>query len=342
MFQINLSKKQFCVFILSSFFYVYAPGQIYAGEITVYSSLEDDEIVDYLKAAKKDLPDIKVNILRLSTGDLGARILAEKDNPKHDVIWGWSITDMLNPDILAMLEPYKAKGSDILPKQFKAEDGKWFAATGYMAAFCVNTERLKKKKLPMPTSWKDLLNPVYKGEVIMPNPNSSGTGYLQVASILQEQGEEKGWEFLKALDSNIGQYIKSGSKPCKLTRTGEYSVGASFAFVAMKSIKEGYPIKMVIPSEGSGYALEASGLMKTSKNKEDSKKFLDWTLSANAANQYSKFKAIVTIPGTKLSDDAKAAGLPADLSSVLFKMDFAESAKKRKHILKTWREKIER
>jgi len=100
MFQINLPKKQLCAFVLSSLFC--ASSQIYAGEITAYSSLEDDEIADYLKAAKKDLPDVKVNVLRLSTGDLGARILAEKDNPKHDVIWGWSITNMLNPDILCL------------------------------------------------------------------------------------------------------------------------------------------------------------------------------------------------------------------------------------------------
>lgn len=332
--------KQFLSIALGAIFF--ASTQVNAGEITVYSSLEDDEIADYLKVAKKDLPDIKVNVLRLSTGDLGARILAEKSNPKHDVIWGWAVTNMLNPDIQEMLESYKVKGSDVLPKQFKADDNKWFAATGYMAAFCVNTERLKKKKLPMPTSWKDLLNPVYKGELIMPNPNSSGTGYLQIASILQGQGEDKGWEFLKALDPNMGQYIKSGSKPCKLTRAGEYSVGASFAFIAMKSIKEGYPIKMVIPSEGSGYELEASALMASSKNKADSKKFLDWTLSANAAEQYGKFKAIITIPGTKLSADAKAAGLPADVSSVLYSMDFVESAKNRSRILKTWREKLER
>lgn len=313
-----------------------------AGEITAYSSLEDDEIADILKAAKRDLPDIKVNVLRLSTGDMGARILAEKSNPKHDIIWGWAVTNMVDPKIQAMAEAYKAKGSEVLPKQFKAGDGKWFAATGYMAAFCVNTDRLKKKGLPMPTSWKDLLNPVYKGELIMPNPNSSGTGYLQIASILQGQGEDKGWEFLKALDPNMGQYIKSGSKPCKLTRAGEYSVGASFAFIAIKSIKEGYPVKMVIPSEGAGYELEASALMASSKNKADAKKFLDWTLSASAAKEYAKFKGIVTIPGFEPSAAAKAAGLPADVSSVLYKMDFADSAKNRSRILKTWREKLER
>jgi iron(III) transport system substrate-binding protein len=313
-----------------------------AGDLTVYSSLEDDEIADILKVAKADLPSININVLRLSTGDLGARILAEKAAPKHDLIWGWALTNMSNPKITAMIEPYKAKGIDDIADKFKSKDNLWFAPTGYMAAFCVNTDRLKKKGLPMPTSWDDLLNPVYKGELIMPNPNSSGTGYLQIASILQDRGDEKGWEYLKKLDPNMGQYIKSGSKPCKLTRAGEYSVGASFAFIAMKSIKKGYPLKMVIPKEGSGFELEANALMKSSKNKADAKKFLDWTLSKAAGVEYSKFKAIVATPGAKPSADAIAAGLPEDVSSVLFDLDFAKSAKERDGILKKWKETLER
>lgn len=313
-----------------------------AGEITVYSSLENNEITEYLKAAKKDLPDIEVNVLRLSTGDLGARILAEKSNPKHDLIWGWALTNMVNPEIQEMIEPYKAKGAGALAARFRDAEHKWFAVTGYMAAFCVNTDRLDKKGLPMPGSWQDLLDPVYKGELIMPNPNSSGTGYLQIASILQNMGEEKGWKFLEDLDSNMGQYIKSGSKPCKLTRAGEYSVGASFAFIAMQSIEAGYPLKMVIPSEGAGYELEASALMKTSNNKADAKRFLDWTLSPSAVDIYSKFRTIVTVPGATQPAIAKAAGLPADVSTVLFPMDFADSARNRARILKTWRKKLER
>jgi len=313
-----------------------------AGDLTVYSSLEDDEIAALLKVAKKDLPDIKVNVLRLSTGDLAARILAEKDAPKHDLIWGWALTNMSNPKITAMIEPYKAKGVDKISDKFKSKDNLWFAPTGYMAAFCVNTDRLKKKGLPMPTSWDDLLNPVYKGELIMPNPNSSGTGYLQIASILQDRGDEKGWEYLKKLDPNMGQYIKSGSKPCKLTRAGEYSIGASFAFIAIKSIKKGYPLKMVIPKEGSGFELEANALMKSSKNKADAKTFLDWTLSKAAGEEYSKVKAIVATPGAKPSADALAAGLPADVSSVLFNLDFEKSSKERDGILKKWKELLER
>jgi len=77
-----------------------------AGTVTAYTALEENEITDYLAAAKKSLPDVDVKVLRLSTGDLGARILAEAGNPQHDVIWGWAVTNMLDPRITAMLEPY--------------------------------------------------------------------------------------------------------------------------------------------------------------------------------------------------------------------------------------------
>jgi iron(III) transport system substrate-binding protein len=313
-----------------------------AGEVTVYTSLEEDDAKVYLEAFARVEPDVKVNMLRLSTGDLGARMLAEKSNPRHDIIWGWAVTNMVDPRILEMLEPYSPPGVDKVNQQFRDPQGRWFATTGYLAAFCVNTEVLKSKNLPMPTSWQDLLNPVYKDQLIMPNPASSGTGYLQVSSLLQMKGEEEGWKFLHELDKNMGQYIKSGSKPCKLTRVGEYAVGASFAFVGVKSIQEGYPIKVVIPSEGAGYEIEVSGLMHSSTHKADARQFLNWLLTPEAARLYGERAAMSSVPGSVQSEDARKAGLPADISTVLYKMDFDWSAENKDRILKRWKQEIER
>jgi iron(III) transport system substrate-binding protein len=313
-----------------------------AGDITAYTALEEDDVRVYLAAFNTANPNIKVNVLRLSTGDLAARILAEKSNPRHDVIWGWAVTQMVDPRFLEMTEAYRPKGVDKVNPQFKDPDGRWFATTGYFAGFCVNTEVLKKNNLPMPTSWQDLLNPVYKGQIVMPNAASSGTGYAQVVSILQMKGEEMGWQYLKALDKNIAQYIKSGSRPCKAAATGEYAIGVSFAFSGVKQIMEGYPIKLVIPSEGAGYETEVNALMKTAKNKEDAKVFLDWLLTLDAAKLYGERAEMSSVPGAKASDAVLKAGLPADVSTVLYKMDFASSAKNKDRIIAEWKQKIER
>lgn len=302
-----------------------------AEEVVVYTALENDEVVDYLKQAKADMPDLDVKWIRLSTGDLGARMLAEKDNPQADVIWGWAVTNMIPFAKKGLIEPYAPKGVERIPAQFKDKDNHWVAIDLYMAAFCVNLDALKKKNLPGPTSWADLLNPAFKGELVMPNPASSGTGYLQVSSILQMKGEEAGWEFLKQLDKNMAQYIKSGSKPAKMAAAGEFAVGLSFEFVVAKLKDSGAPVQLVIPKEGAGYELEANALMKGAKRPRAAKRFLDWAISENAMRQYAKWKAGVTLGGMP-----QPAYLPGELTKILYPMNFEWSAANYERIIKKW------
>jgi iron(III) transport system substrate-binding protein len=313
-----------------------------AGDITVYTSLEEDDAKIYIAAFNQEHPDVNVHLLRLSTGDLGARMLAEKSNPQHDIIWGWAVTNMVDPRILEMLESYSPAGVEKLDPRFRDAEGRWFATTGYFAGFCVNKPMAEAKNLPIPTSWEDLLNPVYKGEIVVPNAASAGTGYLQVSSLLQMKGEEEGWKFLKQLDQNVAQYIKSGSKPCRMASAGEYTIGASFAFAAVKQIQEGFPIALVIPKEGAGYEIETSALLKTAKNPEDSKKFLTWLLTPAAAKLYGERAEMNSIPGSEQAQIARDAGIPADVTSILFNMDFAWSASNKDRIVKKWQAEIER
>lgn len=314
----------------------------WAGELTLYTALEAEEIEAYIAAAQAELPDITFNVLRLSTGDLGARLIAEAGNPQADVIWGFAVTNMLNPQIYGMLAPYAAAGAEALPAQFRDEGGRWFAPIGYMGAFCVNTVRLEQLGAPMPTSWADLTNPAYRGEVVMPDPGSSGTGYLQVAAILQGMGEEAGWQLIQDLDPNMAQYTTSGSRPCRMAQQGEYAIGASLSLTAMQGIDQGYPIEMVIPADYAGFELEANGLMASSGNPTDAQRFLDWTLSAGAAAVYATHKDLVTLPGVPRSAMAEAAGMPEDLTQVLFPMNFAASGEQRDAIIARWRELVGR
>jgi len=308
--------------------------------VVVYTSLENEEVVDYLELAKKELPGLDIQAIRLSTGELGARMLAEKDNPQADIIWGWAVTNMSEFVPKGMIMPYKPKGWDKIPAHFKNPDGYWTAIDLYAAALVPNTKVLQSKNLPMPKGWHDLLNPVYKDQLIMPNPASSGTGFLQVASLLvmldpdyknKPVEKNKGWDFLKKLDKNMGQYIKSGSKPAKLTAAGEYAIGCSFAFVYSSLKKKGFPVALVLPEEGAGYELEANALLKGAKHEKAGKKFLDWAIGVSAMKQYAKFKLGVTYPNIPGPKD-----LPALASIKLAPMDFPWQSKNRAKILEHW------
>jgi len=311
-------------------------GVVLAQEkVVVYTSLETDEVAEYLKLARKELPTLDIHIIRLSTGELGARMLAERANPQADLIWGWAVTNLEDFVTKGMLDPYKPKGVEKLEKRFVNPQFNYVGIDMYIAAFCVNTKVMKEKGLPMPKGWNDLLDPKFKGLIAMPNPAASGTGFLQISSILQmygaKEGKEDGWEFLKKLDKNMGQYIKSGSRPARMTAAGEFAVGASFDFVVAEQKKQGFPVEFVFPIEGAGYEVEANALLKGVKNVAAAKKFLDWAISENAMKEYSKFKYGVTLPGIPTRPD-----LPKLSEIKLYPMDFSWQAKNRDDILKKW------
>lgn len=314
-----------------------------AGDITVYTAYEEDEIAAYVAGAEAAIPGLKINVLRLSTGDLAARIIAEAGNPQADMLWGQAITATMDPQILNQLEPYAAKGAEKLDARYRDPNNLWFAPTGYMGTFCVNTERLKAKGLTMPKNWKDLEAPGFKGEVEMPDPTSSGTGWLHIISLLQgPAGEEAGWAQLERVDPNMSQYTQSGSKPCKDARAGEITVGISLGITGVQSVQQGYPVVTVFPQEGAGYELEAAALFKSSKNKDDVKKFMDWLLTPEAVKIYEQYKILITAPGASLSEPAKKAGVPDDLGSILAGIDFAKAAADRDRISEEWLDKFSR
>ena len=138
-------------------------------------------------------------------------------------------------------------------------------------AICYNTVEGDKLGLTAPTSWMDLTKPEYAGHVVMPNPASSGTGFLDVSSWLQIFGEDKGWEYMDALHENIAAYTHSGSKPCKMAAAGETVIGVSFAFRGAKSKAEGAPIEIIVPTEGIGWDMEASAIVAGTANEEAAK-----------------------------------------------------------------------
>jgi iron(III) transport system substrate-binding protein len=304
-------------------------GTACAGSVTVYSALESDEIAIYVAAAKKALPDVDVHVLRLSSGDLAARLLAESAEPRNDAIWGMAATDMLDPRIHALLTPVHGANIDRLPTRFRGTDARWFAPTGYLAAFCVNREALAERGLPAPRTWRELTSPLYRGQIAMPDPASSGTGYMVLSSLSDAGRDNRGMALVTDIARNVGQITLSGSAPCKLARIGEFPIGVSFAFSAMQSIRQGYPITMVIPSDGTGYELEASALMKSSTHAADTQRFLDWTASSDAATLYRGFKEIVAAPGSEPTPAQQRMGLPSQLVASLPTRDFAAAARER-------------
>ncbi|SIR25623.1 iron(III) transport system substrate-binding protein [Paenibacillus macquariensis] len=304
-------------------------------EITVYTALEDDQIQAYLTSYNTQHPETKVNIVRDSTGIITAKLLAEKDNPVADAVWGLAATSLLALDKEGLLEPYAPVGLDRIQDKFRdnAETPKWVGIDAWETALIVNTVELEKKNLPIPTSYEDLTKPEYKGMIVMPNPASSGTGFLDVAGWLQLMGEDKGWAFMDKLHENVQAYTHSGSKPAKMAASGEAVIGISFGYRGITEKKKGAPVEVVFPSEGSGWDVEANGLIKKPEMKAEAKQFLDWAISDEPMKEYNKNYAIIAVKG---EGTVIPEGYSKNPIEQLIKYDLVKSADSRDAVLAEW------
>ena len=310
-----------------------------AADLTVYTAVEAEDLARYAEEFNKSHPDININWVRDSTGIITAKLLAEKDNPQADVIWGLAATSLLLMKSEGMLEAYAPKGVEKLDPKFvdKSSPPAWTGMDAWVAAVCYNTVEAGKAGLTPPTSWKDLTKPEYKGHVIMPNPNSSGTGFLDVSGWLQMFGEEGGWAYMDALHENIARYTHSGSKPCKLAAAGEIPIGVSFAFRGAKSKAAGAPLEIIVPSEGVGWDMEATAIVAGTANLEAAKTLVDWSVTKEASEMYNTGYAVVAYPGVA----KPVEHFPANLAEMMIDNDFEFAANNRAAILKEWQDRYD-
>ncbi|MDH3695337.1 MAG: extracellular solute-binding protein, partial [Gammaproteobacteria bacterium] len=238
-----------------------------------------------------------------------------------------------------MLEQYAPAGIEKLDPKFRDKDDppSWTGMDAWVAAICVNTVEAENNSLPMPSSWADLTKPEYKGHIAMPNPNSSGTGFLDVSSWLQMMGEEGGWQFMDGLHENIDHYTHSGSKPCKQAAAGEVAIGVSFAFRGAKSKAQGAPLEIIIPSEGIGWDMEATAIVKGTDNMEAAQTLVDWSVTQKANEMYNEGYAVVAIPGIA----KPVEHFPEGIDEAMIDNDFEWAAQNRKAILAEWQKRYD-
>lgn len=307
--------------------------------LTVYTAFESEQLPGFEQAFEAAHPEIDLQWVRDSTGVITARLLAEKDNPRAAAIWGLAASSLLLFKAQGMLMPYAPAGVDKLDPRFVDIDTPpaWTAADAWEAAICVNTVEAEKLKLPMPASWADLTGPEYKGHVVMPNPNSSGTGFLAVSGWLQMMGEEQGWAYMDALHANVARYTHSGSKPCKEAAAGEIPIGISIGYTGAKQRSKGAPIEIVHAAEGVGWDMEANAIVAGTKNVDAAKKLMDFAVGETANKLYNLAYPIVALPGVA----QPVEHYPANVADKMIKNDFAWAAANRERILAEWQKRYD-
>ena len=228
----------------------------------------------------------RVSVIQKATGEMFAQIKAERANPKGDVWWAGPADSYLQAADEGLLEEYRSANQvelyDWARQITKASAGRVAGVYGGILALGYNTEIGDKKKLPVPKCWKDLANPVYKGEIMLGNPTSSGTAYLMLASLVQGFGEDDAFRLLAEINRNVTSYARSGIGPMTAITRGEVYMGSTVLHGVINEIVRGFPVAPVLPCEGVGYEVGGVAIIKGARNLEAAKKFYDWALTADA------------------------------------------------------------
>ena len=313
------------------------PADTAEDRLVVYTAYEENELKTFWEQFKKDLPDLaaKASYIRGSTGPTIARLEAEKANPQADVVWGVFNDYMTGAASKGLLEPYAAREASAIPARFKHPDNMWQGVTLLTVAFAVNQKKMAELKLPPPRSWADLIDPKYKGHVVMSNPSTSGTAYLLLASHVARLGEDRMWQYYDALDKNLSQVTKSGGAPGRMAASGETPIGVALAYEVEVAKKQGAPIDVIWPSDGVPWTFEANGLVKGAKNPQNARRFLDWAVAKSAMASYAEWR------GTGITRADVPVSGPKITEMKLIDLDFVKAGdpQYKERLVKRWQEK---
>lgn len=304
------------------------------GEITVYTAMDVNLAESYLTIFRQEYPQIKVNLVQESTGDLTQRFFNEDTEHQTDVIWGVDTSRLLLAEWNNLLEPYAPVGLEGISPLFRdmSSPPTWVGIDVSMLALCINRTELATLGLPVPESWQDLLDPAYEDHLVMPNPSTTSFGYLIVSNLLYFYGEQNGWDYLDGLDQNVAQYTTPDTSLCQLVAAGDYAIGISYVLEGLTLAREDNSMETVFLSEGATWGVRANALVRKNDTKKAAQTFLDWAISDETMALYAQDEALITVKTAPPIPE----GFPTDPVAQLMDRDSSWVAANRQQILTEW------
>lgn len=308
-----------------------APESLFA-----YVTFDEEIAQKYIAAFEKDT-GVKVEFVRLSTGEATARLEAEKANPQASIWLGGVGIGHAEMKEKGITTPYKSPAAAKIPANYKDPENYWTGIYLGILTFAVNKSTLAKKKLTAPTTWKELLDPKWKGQIQLPNPGTSGTSYNLLTALITRDGEGPAMDYFSGLHKNVSQYTRSGQAPAKNVALGEVAVGVGYSQDILRLIHESKaPLEIIYPKDGTGYEIASVSLIKGGKQQELAKKLYDWSFTQKAA-QILADHYITPILKTDVKVHKEVA-LPKGQKLIDVSLDWAGKNKQR--LVEMWNEKV--
>ncbi len=315
---------------------LFAEGRQEQQVLRIYTAFDTEEAQLYIQAFEEET-GIDVEYVRMSSGEVLARVEAEANNPQASVWHAGSNTSHINAASKGLLEPYEPDIDFELGSELHADDWAWTGFYTGAIGFITNTEFLEENNAEAPTSWDDLLDPVFENNVSLAFPYTSGTAYTTWATRIQQLGLEDALDWWEEFDQqSIHHYTKSGTGSIPQVGLGEIAVGIGFSHdILAKGVNQGYPVKMTFPEEGTGYEVGGLSMIKGAPQPELAKQFIDWCFSVQAQNLFQDYNRLPVNP------EAEVAEGSVTLDQVnLIDYDHVWAGENKDEFVEAWRDRI--
>jgi len=308
-------------------------------KLVFYSSMTDDDIEAVIEGFNALYPDIEIEVVNGSAGELVARITAEADNPQGDVMWG-GLPQTDGNSYADIFEPYISENEDEIYDAYKTNNGFYNYAHLSTVAFCVNTDLEKAAGIEI-KGYKDLLNPALKGQIIFSDPNSSSAAWNNICNIMAVYGynSDEAWDFIKGLLDN-GMIISDSSSKCfKAVADGEYIVGLTYEDGVAQQLKNGASnIKLVYPEEGTSATAMACAIIKGAPHMAAAKAMVNYLTSAEG--QAERGEKLGTIRMTNSNAKYSTKYIPATEDIKWVPRDINWLIEHKQEVLDRWNELV--
>ena len=243
-------------------------------KVLIYTSSEEWRTEFFNEQLNAKFPDYDIHIEYLSSGEQASRLAAEGKNTLNDIQFEFDYGNVNKvEEFLADLSSYDYSiytDDSILPGK------KLLPTLRHSGCIAINEDMLNARGLQMPTSYEDLLKPEYKGLISMPNPKSSGTGYMFLKSLVNAWGEEEALDYFDKLSDNVLHFTTSGSGPINDIIAGEVAIGFAMTSQAVVEIRNGVNIKIAYFEEGSPYTFYGMGVVEGRQDRKAVREVFDY------------------------------------------------------------------
>lgn len=305
-------------------------------KLVVYVVFHEEEGKRLLELFKEKT-GCDTSYISIATGEALTRVIAEKDSPKADIFLGGpaDVHEALKEKGIS--QKYVSKTASDIPADYKDKEGYWTGMYVGPLAIGINTDRwnkeFKPKGLKMPETHEDLLDPAYKGEIIMPDPSTSGTAYNFVSTLVQSMGEENAMAYLQKLKKNVAQFTSSGFAPVQKVGSGEYLMCVNFLEDQLLVKSSGFPVKSIIP-KNTGWQIGSVSMIKNGPNSEAAKAFIDFVLSKEAGNLQTD---LTQATSTRSDVRTPEGGMKVNELPIFKNYDYKKAAQDKQKIVNEWK-----